>query len=97
MELSLSRARFDELARPVVRASLESAEEALGEAGLGWAGLDALLLVGGGARMPVVAELTGAAYGAEPLRLARPEEAVALGAALRAQQQQELEFGGRDI
>jgi molecular chaperone DnaK len=92
MELTLSRARFDELARPVLRGTLQSCDEALAEAGVRAASLDAVLLVGGSARLPVVAELAAEHFGAAPLRLARPEEAVAIGAARRAQELLELRY-----
>ena len=70
-------------------------EEALSAAGVGSAGVDAVLLVGGAARLDAVAKHAARALGGVPtLCMARPEEAVALGAATVASRMQEAEFGG---
>ena len=93
LETSISRARFDELARPTLQSTLSPVADALADAGLAAADLDAVLLAGGSARLPAVAQLAADTFGGTILRLARPEEAVALGAAVHAQELQALEYG----
>ena len=57
-------------------------------------GVDQLLLAGGAARLNAVGERVGRALGRAPLRPARPEESVAVGATIYARRLQEREFGG---
>ena len=59
---------------------------------MGKGALDAVLLIGGSARVEAVADHAASVLGAPTLRMARPEEAVALGAATVAQGLQEREF-----
>ena len=56
-------------------------------------GVDQLLLAGGAARLDAVGERVGRALGRAPLRPARPEESVAVGATIYARRLQEREFG----
>ena len=78
---------------PLHRQTSPACEDAIEAAGVRKGALDAVLLVGGAARLEAVAEHARSLFGAPPLRMARPEEAVALGAATVAQRLQELEFG----
>ena len=91
---SSSGSRFDALIGPALDESLPACDEALSEAGVAAAALDAVLLVGGSARLAAVAERVEGHFGVPVLRTDRPEEAVALGAALHAQALQALEYGG---
>jgi molecular chaperone DnaK len=94
LETSLTRARFVGLIEPLLAQSTPACEEALAAAGVRAGGLDAVLLLGGSARLDAVAEHAASVLGGAPtLRLARPEEAVAVGAAAVAQRLQEQEFG----
>ena len=92
LEMSLGRARFHTLIEPLLLQSTPACEEALANAGVGKGALDAVLLIGGSARVEAVAEHAASVLGAPTLRMARPEEAVALGAATVAQGLQEREF-----
>lgn len=67
-------------------------EAALAAAEMRASDLDAVLLVGGSARAPAVQQLVRQLCGKEPLRLARPEESIALGAAAHASVLQALQY-----
>ena len=67
-------------------------EAALAAAEMRASDLDAVLLVGGSARAPAVQQLVRQLCGKEPLRLARPEESIALGAAFHAQRLQAAQY-----
>ena len=83
-DLRITRTEFEELARPLVRRTLEAMDDALDGAGLPPADLAGCVLVGGSARVPLVADLVGRhldlAVNVDP----RPQHVVARGAALAA-------------
>ncbi|NVO30702.1 Fe-S protein assembly chaperone HscA [Hymenobacter lapidiphilus] len=82
--IRLSRSEFDELARPLVERTIDSCRRALKDAGLTADQLDAVLLVGGSTRVPLVHESVSAFFGQEANNSLNPDEVVALGAAIQA-------------
>lgn len=85
LEADLSRTKFEELAKPLVEATLEPVAQALKDAELTPDDIDRILLVGGSTRMPAVQKaITGYFNGKTPDRSVNPDEAVALGASIQA-------------
>jgi molecular chaperone DnaK len=82
--LKISRADFEELARPFIRRSLLLVERVLSTAGVGSGDIDALVLSGGSSRIPLVSAMLREAIGRVPDTRVNPEEIVALGAAVEA-------------
>ncbi len=79
----LTRAEFDEMARPAIEETVAATRRALRSAGVEPAELSAIVLVGGSSRIPLVSELLSATFG-RPLALGtHPKHDVAVGAALR--------------
>lgn len=84
LDLELSRAEFETMIRPLVESTLDSVSRALQDARLQPADLDAVLLVGGSTRIPLIAEVLASRTGLSPLREVHPELCVALGAGILA-------------
>lgn len=85
LELSLSRSRFEQLAKPLIQATLEPVKQALQDAELPTESIDRILLVGGSTRIPAVQEAITQFFGGKtPDRSVNPDEAVALGASIQA-------------
>ena len=84
LELSLSRAKFQELTRDLLEACRGPFEQAIRDAGLEMGGIDRVLLVGGSTRMPAVPELVRELTGKDGDKGINPDEAVAVGAAIQA-------------
>ena len=80
----LTREALERIAAPFVDRTLECCARALADAGLKDAPLDAVVLVGGSTRMPLVRRTTARFFGREPLCSLNPDEVVALGAAVQA-------------
>lgn len=80
----LSRRDFEEASAGLVEATLAMTYEALAAIGVGPDGIDDVLLVGGSTRMPMIETALTAHFRKPPLKTVNPDEAVALGAALRA-------------
>jgi molecular chaperone HscA len=80
----VTRAQFEQWARPLVERTLESARQALRDAKLAPADVRGVVMVGGATRMPVIRRAVGEFFGTEPLINLNPDEVVALGAALQA-------------
>src|SRR5271163_4080558 len=80
----LTRAEFDKLAAPLVDRTLECCRRALADAGLAASDIDAVVLVGGSTRMPLVRRRVGEFFSREPLSTLNPDQVVALGAAVQA-------------
>ena len=91
--VGLTRERFEQSTRPLLRRTQELVEDTLDEAGLGWGDIDTIVLVGGSTRMPAVRELITRLTGRAPAEGVDPDEAVALGAAIRAAQAGEPRAG----
>jgi Fe-S protein assembly chaperone HscA len=81
---TLTRAEFDRLAAPIVERTLECCRRAVADAGLKAREIDAVVLVGGSTRIPLVRQRVGEFFGREPLCTLNPDQVVALGAAVQA-------------
>jgi Fe-S protein assembly chaperone HscA len=80
----LRRDEFERVIRPVVERTLEPCRLALADAGLQPAQIDAVVLVGGSTRIPLVRRSVRDLFGREPYAELNPDEVVALGAAVQA-------------
>ena len=80
----LTRAHLERLAKPFIDRTLERCRLALKDAKLEPAQIDAIVLVGGSTRMPMVRREVQKTFGREPLCSLNPDEVVALGAAVQA-------------
>jgi molecular chaperone DnaK len=83
--LAITRDEFEGATRSLLSMTEVIVEESLDDAGLGWAAIDKILLVGGSTRMPMVSAMLESLSGKAPDRSINPDEAVALGAAIQAQ------------
>lgn len=84
LDLELTRDEYEELIRPLVESTLDSVSQALRDAGKSAGELDAILLVGGSTRTPLVARLLEEKTGLEPRQDVHPDLCVALGAGVLA-------------
>lgn len=84
LELSLSRAKFNELTRDLVERTAGPVQSALNDAGIAASELGKVLLVGGSTRIPAVQEKVRALTGIMPSKNINPDECVAQGAAIQA-------------
>jgi len=83
LDVTLTRAKFDELTHDLVEATMEPSKKALADAGLTANEIDKILLVGGSSRIPAVQEAVKALTGKEPHKGINPDECVAVGAAIQ--------------
>jgi len=81
--LSLSRAKLEELVRPIIERCKTSIMQALQDGKLSPADIDKIILIGGPTRMPMVRQFVGTVMGKEAERGIDPMEAVAMGAAIQ--------------
>ncbi len=81
---TLTRAEFDALIAPIVERTLGPCRQALADAGLRPADVDAAVLVGGSTRIPLVRAKVAELFGREPLCSLDPDQVVALGAGVQA-------------
>ena len=84
LDMSLTRAKFEELTRHLTERTIGPFRQALADAGLTEKDIDEVVLVGGSTRMPAVQELVRRLTGKEPHRGVNPDEVVAVGAAIQA-------------
>jgi molecular chaperone DnaK len=84
LDLSLTRAKFDDLTRDLVERTKLSVNQALEDAKLTLEQIDEVILVGGSTRIPAIQDLVRDQLGKEPNRSVNPDEVVALGAAIQA-------------
>ena len=84
LDMTLTRAKFDELTADLVEATMEPTKKALSDAGLTPSDIDKVLLVGGSSRIPAVQEAVKKITGKEPHKGINPDECVASGAAIQA-------------
>ena len=82
-EATLTRAKFDELTRDLVEATLVPTRDALRDSGLSASDVSKVLLVGGSTRIPAVQEAIKKFMGKEPFKGINPDECVAIGAAIQ--------------
>ena len=83
LDVTLTRAKFDELTRDLVEATIEPTRKAMKDAGLSASDIDKVLLVGGSTRIPAVQEAIKRELGKEPTKNINPDECVAIGAAIQ--------------
>lgn len=83
MEITLTRAKFDELTKDLVQRTGGPVQQALNDAGVSTSELGMVLLVGGSTRIPAVVEEVRRLTGKEPSHSLNPDECVALGAAVQ--------------
>lgn len=84
LDLTLTRAKFDELTADLVEATMIPTRQALKDAGLEPSEVAKIILVGGSSRIPAVQEAIKKYLGKEPHRGINPDECVAIGAAIQA-------------
>jgi molecular chaperone DnaK len=84
LEMTLTRAKFEELIEDLVQKTAVSVEQAIKDAKITKDKIDEVLLVGGSTRIPCVQELIKRLTGKEPRKGVNPDEAVAVGAAIQA-------------
>jgi len=84
LDMTLTRAKFDELTADLVEKTMEPTRRALADAELSPADIDKVLLVGGSTRIPAVQEAVRKYLGKEPFKGINPDECVAIGAAIQA-------------
>ena len=83
LDVTLTRAKFEDLIRDLVESTTKQVKDALKEANLSSSDLDKVLLVGGSTRIPCVQELVKRETGKEPSKEVNPDEVVAMGAAIQ--------------
>jgi molecular chaperone DnaK len=83
LNLTLTRAKFEQLVADLVQRTVGPCEQALRDAGLKAAEIDEVILVGGSIRIPMVGEAVKKLFGREPHRGVNPDEVVAIGAAIQ--------------
>ena len=83
MEMSLSKAKFEDLCRDLFDSTLEPVKKALKDAKLTSKDIDKVILVGGSTRIPYIQELVKKELGQEPNKGVNPDEVVAMGAAIQ--------------
>ena len=84
LDLTLSRAKFDELTRDLVEATMGPVRQAMSDSGLEKSEINKILLVGGSSRIPAVQEAVKGIIGKDPFKGINPDECVAIGAAIQA-------------
>ena len=84
LDISLTRAKFDELTSKLVESTMKPTLKALKEAGIDKKEVDKVILIGGSTRIPAVQDALEKAIGKKPFKGMNPDEAVAAGAALQA-------------
>ena len=83
LDLTLTRAKFDELTSDLVEKTMGPVRQALKDSGLEISAIDKVLMVGGSSRIPAVQEAVKKLIGKEPFKGINPDECVAIGAAIQ--------------
>ena len=83
LQMSITRATFEDQARGLIERTRKPCELALSDAGLSANDVDAVILVGGSTRIPAIQEIVKKIFGQEPNRSVNPDEVVAMGAAIQ--------------
>ncbi|EHM43022.1 molecular chaperone DnaK [Anaeroglobus geminatus] len=84
LDLTLTRAKFNELTANLVQDTMEPTRQAIKDSGLSIDEIDKIILVGGSSRIPAVQEAIKHILGKEPDKGINPDECVAIGAAIQA-------------
>ncbi|MFN2273767.1 MAG: Hsp70 family protein, partial [Anaerolineales bacterium] len=84
LNLTLTRAKLEQLTEDLIERSVEPCKRALKDAGLTASAIDEVILVGGMTRMPAVQDAVRKIFGREPHKGVNPDEVVAVGAAIQA-------------
>ena len=84
LEMTLTRAKFNELTADLVEATMGPVRQAISDSGLKISEIDKVLMVGGSSRIPAVQEAIKSFTGKEPFKGINPDECVAIGAAIQA-------------
>ena len=83
LDMTLTRAKFNELTADLVEATMGPVRQALKDSGLSASQLDKVLMVGGSSRIPAVQDAVKNVIGKEPFKGINPDECVAIGAAIQ--------------
>jgi molecular chaperone DnaK len=83
LNLTLTRAKFEQLVDDLIQRTLPPMQQALKDAGLKPSEIDEVILVGGSTRIPKIQEIVKEFFGKEPNRSVNPDEVVAIGAAIQ--------------
>jgi len=83
LDLTLTRAKFDELTADLVEQTMIPTRQALNDSGLSISQINKVLLVGGSSRIPAVQEAVKKFIGKDPFKGINPDECVAMGAAIQ--------------
>ncbi|MBC8609988.1 Heat shock protein 70 [uncultured Ruminococcus sp.] len=83
LDMTLSRAKFNELTADLVEATMGPVRQALQDSGLSSSELDKVLMVGGSSRIPAVQDAVKNVIGKDPFKGINPDECVAMGAAIQ--------------
>ncbi len=83
LEMTLTRAKFNELTADLVEATMGPVRQAMSDSGLKTSEINKVLMVGGSSRIPAVQEAIKKYLGAEPFKGTNPDECVAIGAAIQ--------------
>ena len=83
LDMSLTRAKFEDLIRDLVESTLKPVRDALKDAKMTKDDIDKVIFVGGSTRIPMVYDLVKNELGKEPSREVNPDEVVAMGAAIQ--------------
>ncbi len=83
LELSLTRAKFEDLIKDLVESTLDPVRKALKDAKMTKDDIDKVIFVGGSTRIPMVTELVKKELGKEPSKGVNPDEVVSMGAAIQ--------------
>ena len=83
LDVTLSRAKFNELTADLVEKTMEPVRKAMADSGLKVSDLDKVLLVGGSTRIPAVQDAVKSFCGKDPFKGINPDECVAIGAAIQ--------------
>ncbi len=84
LEMTLTRAKFNELTSDLVEATMGPVRQAIQDSGLRIAEIDKVLMVGGSSRIPAVQDAVKSFTGKDPFKGINPDECVAMGAAIQA-------------
>ena len=83
MDMTLTKAKFEDLCRDLFDSTLEPVRKALKDAGMTAKDINKVILVGGSTRIPYIQELVKKELGQEPSKSVNPDEVVAMGAAIQ--------------